>query len=1061
MLSRGKLCAAFVEVRTWLGRAAFAGLLFVVAIGVARAQTTANGSITGTVRDASGAVIPGASVSATNQGTNAKSSATTDNNGRFIIINLAPGPYTVNISARGFADFRQENTIVEVGLSSNIDARLNVATQTTTVIARATAPVVTTDRADFSTIINQATIANLPINGRRWSYFKLTSPTAAADGGFGLVSFRGISGLLNNNTVDGGDNNQAFFSEEKGRTRIAYSISLDSIQEYQVNASDYSAQYGRAAGGVINAVTKSGTNQFHGNAFWYYRDSDFGAINPFAVQTVLVNGVNTVVPINPEDKQHQFGGDIGGPIFKNKLFFFFSADQQLRKFPAVAVPGNPAAFFAPLSSSELSTLSSRGITPAQANSGLAFLQSVTGTVPRTGDELVLFPKIDWQITPSHHFSVEYNRMRWSSPGGIQTGAVVSRGVDSFGDDFVKDDTMIARLSSAFGPSVTNLALFEYGRDFEFESNSVVLPGEPVASATGFSPQIGISGGGGITFGMPSFLQRPAFPDEGRYEWSDTVAVSHGTHLFTFGADINRVHDLDQNLYEGFGAYSYSNRVNFISDYVAAVDNFTSPACKAGTVSVPCYSTFFQGFGPLGFGFTTWDTGLFVNDQWRIRPTVTLNLGLRYDRESMPGAQIPNSLLPQTANLPTDNKGFGPRIGIAWDLTGKGTTVLRGGYGIYYGRIINANIFNAIAETGNTAGQLTYLFLPTTTGAPLYPDIAAAPPAGATNPPNIVVAGKNLQLPLIHEFDAVFERQIAHNTSVSISYVGSVGRNLPTYIDQNLSAPTGTIAYTVSGGSYNGQKFTMPLFTGKRPDLNFGAITNIESIINSHYNALVLEFNRQMTGDLQVQAFYTYSKAWDDGQTSNTGTPQLNVFNPFDMALENGTSNFNMPHRFVALAIWQPSYYKGSSQLLRYLLNGFSFSPIISAQSGAPVTGSVSGNAPSGLGSLSSGINGSGTSTNRAPWIPRNTYGMPRTVDVDLQAAKEFALTERWHFQVFAQAFNLFNHVNATGVDTVQFFAGGTAAAPTLTYNSDFMHVTASSNSLIAQRQIQIGAKLSW
>jgi outer membrane receptor protein involved in Fe transport len=1036
------------------------GLLLVAFPAITRAQSTTSGAIVGTVRDPSGAVIPGAKVTAVNQGTNSQSSTTTDSNGHYLIINLPPERYTVQIGANGFGGFRQENVIVEVGRSSNVDATLRLQAQVTTVVARAEAPVVVTDRADLSTNINQATIANLPINGRRWSTFALATPGASPDGGFGLISFRGISGLLNNNMVDGGDNNQAFFSEEKGRTRISYSISEASIQEFQVNTSNFSAAYGRSAGGVVNAVTKSGTNQLHGEAFWYYRDSDFGAINPFAVQTILVNGTNTVVPINPEDKRHQFGGAIGGPILKNKLFFFFSADQQLRNFPAVAVPGNPAAFFSPLSSSELATLSSRGITAAQANTGLAFLDSLTGTVPRTGDELVLFPKIDWAINQNNHFSVEYNRMRWSSPGGIQTGAVVSRGIESFGNDYVKDDTMIARLTSTFGVHVTNQALFEYGRDFEFEFGQPPIAGEPVAS-TGYSPQISISGGGGIVFGMPAFLQRPAFPDEGRLQWADTVSVSHGPHMFQFGADINRVNDLDQNLYEGFGAYSYSNRVDYISDYVAATDHFAAPVCTAGTVHVACYNTLFQGFGPLGFEFTTWDLGFFGNDQWQVKQRITLNLGLRYDHERMPSPQIANPLLAASSQFPSDRDGFGPRIGIAWDVTGKGTTVLRGGYGIYYGRIVNANIFNAIADTGNPAGQLTYLFRPTTVGAPVYPNVASAPPPGKLNPPNVVVFSADNQNPLIHEFDASFEHQIAHNTAISVSYMGSIGRNLPTYIDYNLNQPTANVTYTVLGGPYDGKSYSLPLFTGARPNTNFGAITQIANIVPSHYNALVLKFDRRMTQGLQVQAFYTYSHAWDQGQTSNTGTPTQNVLDPYNLSLEGARSNFDIRHRFVTLAVWQPTVYKGANQVERLLLNGFSLSPIISVASGAPVTGAISGSVPFGLGATSSGINGSGTGANRPWWIPRNDFQMPRTAEVDMEVAKGFHITERWNFQMFVQAFNLFNHTNATAVDSLFYTVSGTAAAPQLKYNPDFLHVTASSNTLIAQRQIQIGAKLTW
>src|SRR5206468_1528049 len=186
-------------------------------------------------------------------------------------------------------------------------------------------------------------IANLPTNTRRWSTFALSTPGAAPDGTFGLVSFRGISGLLNSNSVDGGDNTQAFFAEERGRTRLAYSLSADAVQEFQVTTSNYSAEYGRAAGGVVNAVTKSGTNQLRGSGFYFIRDNKWGATNPFQTQMQLVGGVPTTVQLKPKDRRQQFGGTIGGPIRRDRAFFFFSYDQQKRKFPGVAAPNNPAA----------------------------------------------------------------------------------------------------------------------------------------------------------------------------------------------------------------------------------------------------------------------------------------------------------------------------------------------------------------------------------------------------------------------------------------------------------------------------------------------------------------------------------------------------------------------------------------------------------------------------------------------------------------------------------------------------------------------------------------------
>src|SRR5579859_2300636 len=384
------------------------GLVFAVAVclmttPIASAQSTTDGAIGGTVTDQSGGVVPNASVSATGLGTSMNSTATTDGNGRYLITHLRPGVYSVEITSSGFAAYKATNITVELGRVTTIDATLGVKAQSETVVATAEAPVMVTDRADFSTNINQTTIENLPVNGRRWSFLALGTPGAVPDGGFGLVSFRGISGLLNNNTVDGADNNQAFFSEERGRTRISYSTSEASIQEFQINTSNYSAEYGRAAGGVVNAVTKSGTGQFHGQAFWYLRSSDWGAINPF--QLHRVNGV--LVPFLPENKRHQFGGGIGGPLVKGKLFWFFSADQQLQPFPAVANSGTPGAIFAPLSAAETTTLTSRGVLPGNATAvaaALALQTSLTGTVGRRGDQLILLPKIDWNITPKHHAS---------------------------------------------------------------------------------------------------------------------------------------------------------------------------------------------------------------------------------------------------------------------------------------------------------------------------------------------------------------------------------------------------------------------------------------------------------------------------------------------------------------------------------------------------------------------------------------------------------------------------------------------------------------------------------
>jgi len=324
------------------------------------------------------------------------------------IANLPPGNYSVSVNASGFAPYNADKVVVEVGRETSLDVGVGLQGSTNTVQVTAEAPVINTTQQDFSSNVNQTTINESPINGRRWSNFAILTPGAVPDGTFGLISFRGISGLLNNNTVDGGDNNQAFFAEERGRTRIPYVISQASIREFQVNTSSYSAEYGRSAGGVTNAVTKSGTNQFHGSGFLYDRNNKWGTRNPLAFNSVQTSpGVFDNVPIKPVDVRYQFGGTIGGPIKKDKAFFFFSYDQQRRNFPGLSrftqanflntadtcllttalgtqtsnalCPGlvTGSSRGTPAATNALTT--GKGLTAAQVNTALGFLNSISGT----------------------------------------------------------------------------------------------------------------------------------------------------------------------------------------------------------------------------------------------------------------------------------------------------------------------------------------------------------------------------------------------------------------------------------------------------------------------------------------------------------------------------------------------------------------------------------------------------------------------------------------------------------------------------------------------------------
>ncbi len=1068
------------------------------------AQSTIDGSIGGTVTDQSKAVVPNAKVSVVNLGTNREVTTTSDAMGKFRVTGLRPGTYAVTATAPSFGTYKA-TVIVEVGLVTNVEATLPVAGKGETVEVTGEAPVINTSSHDFNANINETVINNIPMNGRRWSMYVLMTPGAVPDGGFGLVSFRGISGLLNNNTVDGGDNNQAFFSEERGRTRASYTVSQNSVQEFQVNTSNYSAEYGRAAGGVVNSVTKSGTNTLHGQVFFFDRDATFGATNPFSkIYVKDTTGAIVPEPFKPEDKRYQFGGNVGGAIIKDKLFFFFNYDGQRRNFPGMAIAGT--SFFNPVTTSEVNALI-KGLnlgtgtcTPwpacaqdpalptyqgtqatAAFNEGINFLLAETGPVPRRGDQDIFFPKLDYRINDQHTLTASFNRMRWNSPAGVQTQPTNTYGTNSFGNDGVKVDMLNVRLTSMLSSTATNELRYQWGRDFEFQTSQMPSAAEITygldTAPDGRVPGISI-GGGGPYLGRPNFLERAAYPDERRHQVADNVTIASGKHLLKFGIDWDRTEDRYSNLYQGGGQYSYNNRVDFITDLL----NF-----KAGTPTKN-YSNYYQAFGPLGMTFHTIDMAGFIQDEIRVLPRLTMNLGLRYEYELLPRAIMVNANLPQTSFMPSDKNNFGPRFGFAYDLFGNGKTSIRGGWGLYYGRINNGAIGGALLQTGASNAQSSYTFCKTQTSTcaagPAFPALVAN--AGVAGKASASFFSPTLQNPQIHQADLIVEQQVAKNTVVSATYLMSLGRELPSFYDTNLAPPSmnpttmpQSITWTVAGGPFNGKSFTVP-FYGTRLNSSYNGIYEMLSNVNSSYNALVLQFNRRMTNGLQFTTNYTYSHAIDQNQNTSTMFQSASqLFDPYNRALEKGNSGFDIRHRVVASVVWQPHPFRTTGGVAKAIMDGWSLAPVVTWSTGKPYTEYISGNAYNGASSLfgaNGKINGAGGNDSRLePLVGRNFWRYPNFRNIDMRLSREIKVKERHSVEFIAEAFNLFNSQIITGVNNTLYKtnpgttagAGTTPGTATLTYANDvagyspFGSASQAGTNMYRERQVQFAVKYNF
>ena len=1056
--------------------------------------------------------------------------------GDFVLARVVPGEYVVWVEAKGFENESVRGVLVEVGGVAEVSARLKVAGVRTVVNVEsggeaADGGVEGVVGSALASVVTPAELERLPVNGRRWQGFALLGGIASEDAtGEGLLSFRGLPATQNSTTVDGVSSDQSFGAVPRGsggevsgaaaedeaeagfgsavgrgfavgtgrRVGATFTFSQEAVREFRVSVQNYSAVYGHGAGGVISTVSKSGGNELHGAGFYLARASAWGAANPFSIATSYANGVVTSGVEKPHDLRQQFGGSVGGRVVRDRLYYFYTLDVQRRGYPAVSSPQDPN-FYA-LTATQKALLANRGVSTAKVNAALNYLSSLTGTVARRQDQEVNFGKLDWRVGERHRLSLEYNRARMSAPGGGRSGAVVDRGVASFGNSFVQVDSVVGRWLWVKSARLSNEVRVHWGRELQYETPQAPLAQEPAIGPGGLAPEVAI-GPQGLIFGTPATLGRIAYPDERRVGASDLLTWVRGRHVVQVGGDFSAVRDEVAAANNLEGTFSYDSGVvkgragglvDWITDYTFDVHAYPNGACPSINAAVHdfCFRSFTQSFGEQTVAFDTQEWAGFVEDSWRVLPRLSVKAGLRYEYELLPFPQQPNGALDAvfggvgaTSVFPEDRNNLGLRLGAAWEPLGAGKGVVRIGYGQYFGRLAGAMIRSALVNTA-LAGSTTHVRITPTT-VTNCPQVAnqgfgygctyvSTPPAAVGTTTSAMVFDRRFRLPAVQQGSVALERSVGYGVALSATYLMNLDRQLPDSVDINIAPSTVTQMFQLSGGVgaagiRDGETVQLPVYT-QRVSSSYGPVTDILSNANATYHAMVVEARRRSRRGLEFRVAWTWAKAIDFGQTGGAVPRTNGQFDPFDVRYDKGLSAFNRAHKVVASMVWEPRVVT-EQRWLRRVANGWAVAPVFTEVSGRPYSYDIFGGTYLSGGRES--INGSGGAV-YLPTVGRDTLRLPDTVNVDVRVSRAVRLREGVSVRGMAEVYNLGNRVNYSSVMQRAFLVGTAVGGVTPLVFQDaatvvaeglntrpFGTVTAAGTDSARERQVQLGVRVEF
>lgn len=950
-------------------------LLAPVAPALAQSQA-ANGAIEGTVRDNSGGVLPGVTVALVNVDTGTQRIVVTSESGLYRAVLLPLGTYRLTAELAGFKKYEQAGIELGAGRTAEINVTLQVGDLSETVAVTADAPIVDPAKIDLGRNLNEREVKNLPLVSRNPYNFALLQPgvTGFENSEFGVPRFSANGTLLRiNYQIDGNTNTQ----KDRAGLRML-PVSEVMVREVKVITSGYAPEFGQTTGLVYNAITPSGTNTIRGSASYRFRRKDMSA-RPFFLSS----------PAKPDTHVDTFTADVGGPVVRDRLHYYAGFENTARDLSAdrvITIKPEDAARI--------------GLTPEQSS----------GVIPAEQTARFLILKGDYQLSTTNRLTARYIMFRNDSPSNIGATAGGTPSSTEWATDFLDAmDSTSAQLVSSIGSTMLNEVRVQYAHRHQSRATNGLSGTGPARTITGVA-----------NFGGPYQAAQDADFDFKQNIWQviDNFTVLKGNHSLKTGFDLQFVDDFRATTPRL--AYTFAN----IDNYLAA-KNGTNPYA---------YSTFLQFLGPTTFDMNTSLFSAFIQDDWRITPSVKMLYGLRYDLYNYPEGD-PNAPFEYSRSFNVDRNNFGPRLGVAWSLNDK--TVLRASTGIMYDQPLLAAYENAVQSNG--VRSYTVSLSPTSAGAPAYPNTLSGT-GGITLPTQSISAvdpGFTTMRTL--QNNVQLDRALGRNYSASVGFVYVKGYDLPTVNNINLINPVGSLA--------DGRPiFSTSVSASTRMDPRFNQINTMQSVGDSTYSGLTFQLTRRYSGGIQFDMNYTVAKGEDNAPLTSTLSVQGDDgrSDPSNLDRDRGPNIMDTRHSFSGSFVMKPEY-KGQNSVASAILNNNQFGIMLMLNSGLPQN--IRSNRD---------LNLDGILADRPLDVARNSIYLPARYNADLRYSRFFPFGSSRRAEVILEMKNLFNNRQTSAL--ARIVTTDVAGNPLTPIPADGDSFPIAGRSGYEARQFQIGFK---